>query len=156
MSGSALEFLAAASAVAGPAFSACITLYLPVLVKLLARPNKIYVTRTCNCLVEIMHACRHPQILSFLAGGLDDKSATVRRSCVEMVLEALNGGKAGAMVMDKQALEKRLSCVEDTIRKGAVDKEVKIRELSRSVWDVYKREWPDRVTECVVHPTATV
>lgn len=147
LSGSALDFLGAASCVASSAFGICIGLYLPVLIKLLARPNKIYVTRTCNCLAEIIHSCRHPHILTFLANGLDDKSSAVRRSCVEMVLESLTGGSNRSLLMDKHALEKRLGCIEETIRKGATDKEVKIRELSRSVWDVYKREWPDRVAE---------
>lgn len=125
-------------------------LYLPVLIRLLGKPNKIYITRTCACLAHLLHATRQAHLLTFFAEGLSDKSSTVRKSCVELVLTVMAGGPNKGLLLDKLALEKRITCIEETIRKGAVDKEVKIRELSRALWDVYKREWPDRVAEYVL------
>lgn len=147
LSGSALDLLSAAAGIAAGSFGPCIIIYLPVLIKLLGRPNKIYVTRTAGCLSELLHNTKQAGIIPFLAEGTSDKSTTVRKCCVELVLQVLAGGPKKSLLIDRHLLDKRVSNIEDVIRRGATDKEVKIRDTSRQLWDIYKREWPDRVEE---------
>ena len=150
LSGSTLDLMSSATRL-GPSFQPLIQIYFPTILRLLARTNKLYITRTQSCISAIIHNTHLPHIMPYIAEGMSDKSATMRKGCAEAILEALSKNASGGMLIDKEAIERRgsLALIEEVIRKAAVDKEVKVREAGRQIWNVYKTEWSDRVDACV-------
>jgi hypothetical protein len=132
-----------AATLVGPSFQPLLHFYMPALVKLLGRTNKLYISRTQACLTAIIQNTRLATVVPYLAEGMLDKTATARYGCVEALALCL-------VHIDKAALERKyLSHIEEVIRRGATDKEVKTREVAKQVWETFKGFWPERAEQCV-------
>lgn len=113
--------------------------YAPPLLRLLCRTNKLYVSRATSALAVIVAKTRLAELVRYIVqewkseGG---KSVTFRLGAVETVLVML-----GAAI----SLQKHAEELEWMLKTAATDREAKVREAVKKVWDAYKREFPDRV-----------
>lgn len=60
------------------------------------------------------------------------------------------GADTGVLAVDRDQLDKRVGELEWLIKTGAVGREPAVRADMKKCWEVYKREWPDRVASCVL------
>lgn len=155
LSGTTLDLLSSLTRLSS-SFVALLPSYLPPLLRLLCRTNKLYISRTLSSLQSIIKNTKLPSILDYIVaewraeGG---KSSSFRIGASELILTILGGGVGGSgeTVVEKEGIEKKwLEELEWCIRTGATDKEVKVRAVIKSVWDVYSREWPERVAMYVL------
>lgn len=151
LSGTTLDLLSSLTRLSTH-FAALLPSYLPPLLRLLCRTNKLYISRTLASLQSIIKNTKLPSILDYIVSewrGEGGKSASYRIGVSELILIMLGGG-GGELVIEKELLEhKWLDELEWCIRTGATDKEVKVRAITKSVWDVYIREWPERIPSFV-------
>lgn len=150
LSGTTLEVFSSSTRLAA-AFAPLLPVYLPAILRLLCRTNKLYISRTLATLHAILKNTRLPELIKYIVaewkaeGG---KSSSYRIGASEIVLAMLGGAGREGMAVDKEGLEKRfIDELEWIVRVGATDKEVKVRALVKSIWEAYQREWPDRVSE---------
>lgn len=122
-------------------FAPLVHLYLPPLIRLLARPNKVFIKRAEKCLATIIQHCHLPTILIHLRSGLDDRSDLCRR--------ASSVGIESTMMHweHHRWAEKDLEVLELCIRKMATDRDGDVRKIARRVWALFGELWPERVDE---------
>lgn len=151
LSGTTLDLLSSLTRLS-TSFSALLSSYLPPLLRLLCRTNKLYISRTLSTLGSIIKNTKLPNVLDYivaewkLEGG---KSSSYRIGASELVLTLLGGagGEGAEVIIDKSTVgDKWLDELEWCVRAGATDKEVKVRATTKMIWDIYSREWPERVT----------
>ncbi|EKD02119.1 hypothetical protein A1Q2_03481 [Trichosporon asahii var. asahii CBS 8904] len=122
-------------------FHSLIHLYLPPLVRLLARPNKVYLKRAEKCLQTIITHCHLPSILIYLRNGLDDKSDACKRASAVGVERAV-------LEWDRDIWnEKGLDVLELCIRKMATDRDADVRKTGKRVWALFMDIWPERIDD---------
>ncbi|KAK4703699.1 hypothetical protein P7C70_g2521, partial [Phenoliferia sp. Uapishka_3] len=149
LSSSTLDLLASITRL-GSSFAPLLPLYLPALLRLLCRTNKLYISRATSTLLAIISHTHLTEILKYIVHewkGESGKSATFRLGAVEGVL-AMMGGEGGneeGMAGGKEGLERRLDEIEWVVKSAATDREPKVRAMAKSVWEVYKNVWPERV-----------
>lgn len=122
-------------------FAPLVLVYLPPLVRLLARPNKVYFKRAERCLATIIQHCHLPIILTHLRIGLDDRSDQCKRASgigIETTLVHWDGPRWH---------EKDLDVLEDCVRKMATDRDSEVRKTGKRVWAQFCELWPERVEE---------
>ena len=137
------------------AFQPLLAPYLPPLLRLLSRTNKLYISRTLTTLRAIIRNTRIPEILRYITaewkaeGG---KSASFRIAASEIILDCLGAGKG--VVLEREALDRKyVEEIEWVVRIAATDKEVKVRALVKVIWELYQQEWPERVSKFVLSPS---
>ncbi|TNY24308.1 clasp N terminal-domain-containing protein [Rhodotorula diobovata] len=151
LSGTTLELVASCTRL-GPHFAALLSLYLPTLLRLFARPNKVYVTRSASCIASIIRNTRLADVVRFIAlewRNEPGKSASFREQAATALAIAL-GADGDALTVDKEGLERRIDDLEWLIKTGATGREAGVRAEMKKCWEVYKREWPERVASCVL------
>jgi hypothetical protein len=114
---------------------------LPPLVRLLARPNKVYLKRAEKCLSTIISNCPLPSIILHLRNGLDDKSDACKRAAATAIVFALERWDAARWH------ERDLELLELCVRKMASDKDAQVRKTGKEVWGIFQETWPQRVEE---------
>lgn len=150
LSGTALEMVASCTRL-GTHFAPLLAVYFPTVLRLFARPNKVYVTRAASTAASIIRNTRLGEVLRFIVlewrneGG---KSASFREQAAAAVAVML-GCDTGSLAVEKDSLERRIEDLEWIIKTGAVGREATVRAEMKKCWDVYRREWPDRVASCV-------
>ncbi|KAL8278817.1 hypothetical protein RQP46_008886 [Phenoliferia psychrophenolica] len=149
LSASTLDLFASMTRL-GPAFAPLLPLYLPALLRLLCRTNKLYITRASSTLLSIILHTRLPDILRFIVQEWKNeagKSASFRLAAVEAVLAMIGGeGATGEGIAGgKDGLERRVDELEWVVKTAATDREPKVRATAKSMWEVYKQVWPERV-----------
>lgn len=143
LSGAATDLLQSFAPRLGTAFQPLVQLYLPPLIRLLARPNKVYLKRAKSCLSKIITNCPLPNILPHLRNGLDDKSDECKRSAATAIEQAIDE-------WDRARWHERdLELLEVCLRKMAADKDAKVRQTGKKVWAQFQDVWPERVEEYV-------
>ncbi|PRQ77736.1 CLASP N terminal-domain containing protein [Rhodotorula toruloides] len=157
LSGTALEMVASCTRL-GPSFAPLLAVYLPSVLRLFARPNKVYVTRAASTAASIIRNTRLGEVLRFIVlewrneGG---KSASFREQAAAAVAVML-GCDTGSLAVEKDSLERRIEDLEWVIKTGAVGREVTVRADMKKCWEVYRREWPDRVASFTAPMTPTI
>ncbi|BGP33245.1 hypothetical protein JCM10296v2_005039 [Rhodotorula toruloides] len=157
LSGTALEMVASCTRL-GPSFAPLLAVYLPSVLRLFARPNKVYVTRAASTAASIIRNTRLGEVLRFIVlewrneGG---KSASFREQAAAAVAVVL-GCDTGSLAVEKDSLERRIEDLEWVIKTGAVGREVTVRADMKKCWEVYRREWPDRVASFTAPMTPTI
>lgn len=149
LSGTTLELLCSTTRL-GAHFAPLLPLYLPRLLRLLCRTNKLYIQRTSYALTTILQNTLLVDMLRYVVGEWKaeaGKSTSFRIGASELVGVLLGlvemDGETGNRV--KEAAERRVEELEWIVRVGATDKEQKVRAEIKKVWEVYKRVWKDRV-----------
>lgn len=141
LSGVATELLQTLAPRLGQAFQPLVPVFLDPLVKLLARPNKVFLKRADKCLSTIISHCQLVSIVVELRKGLSDDSATCRRGSATGIERAML--EWPFEILGEKGVEK----LEDALRKMATDKDAEVRQTSKRIWGKYNELWPERVEE---------
>jgi CLASP N terminal len=141
LSSAALDCLTIIAPRVGLAFEPLVPLFVPHILRLATRTNKVYVTRSQATLALVVGYCHIPSIIPcLLAACKESKIVTGRAVSVESVLRCLNKWDW----TDKE-IKAKVGDVEEVIRVTGRDKDAGIRQTSRKVFEAYKTLFPDRV-----------
>lgn len=140
LSGAATDVLATFATHLRRSFESLIPLFVPTLLSLASRSNKIFIARAKNCLMTIVENCQSPVILPLLRHAVSDKSVTLRLTATDLVMACLNGFNPP----DLEA-PNRVDDIETVIRATARDASADVRKSSRKVFEAYKILFPSRV-----------
>ncbi|KAK7685700.1 hypothetical protein QCA50_011044 [Cerrena zonata] len=151
LSSAALELFKASAETLGKSFSTIIPLYLPTLLTLCTRPNKVVITRAKACIISVIESTQSPSILSFLADAIKGKSVTLRLAASECALACLNTFNPPDLEREKRAKE-----IESIIKSTAVDANADVRKLGRKIFDAYQILLPNRVDNFISPMTPTI
>lgn len=139
LSGVATDFLTSMAPRLAVHFHPLIPLYLPPTIRLLARPNKVYLRRAEKCVMTILTHCATPGLITLVKVGIEDKNEACRRSCgaaLEKILRDWEKEVIGA----KGVVE-----LEVAIRRMATEKDAEVRKIGKRMWDVFTAKWPERI-----------
>ncbi|GMK58439.1 hypothetical protein CspeluHIS016_0504710 [Cutaneotrichosporon spelunceum] len=112
-------------------FGPLVHLYLPPLVRLLARPNKVFFKRSES-------------------HGLDDRSDQCKRAAAVGIESAM------AQWDPRRWPDKDLDLLELCVRKMATDRDGEVRKTARRVWGLFSELWPERVEDFMTPLTPTI
>ena len=140
LSGAALDLLKAAAEGIGKTFDGLIPLYIPTLLTLCSRSNKVFISRAKACMIHFIESTQAPTILSYLAEAAKDKSLSLRLSAAEGGLACLNSFNPPDLEKEARARE-----VESLIRSTATDASADVRKVGRQLFEAYKILLPHRV-----------
>lgn len=140
LSGAATDLLTVLTTTLGRAFEPLIIHFVPGLLTLASRPNKVFISRAKSCLKTIAEYCQSPAIFPLLRNAIGDKSVTVRFTATDTVLTCLN-------CFNPPDLEKpaRAEDIEAVIRSTARDANADVRKCSKQVFEAYSLLLPHRV-----------
>lgn len=144
LSGSAIELVTALLAGLGPSFEPLVSLFLPTLLGLCARTNKVFTSRAKACIFAIIENTQSPSLLPYLAESINHKSIFLRLVAADGVLACLNCFNPPDIEKDTRA---RL--IEDVIRLTARDASADVRRTGKKIFEAYKALLPDRVERWV-------
>lgn len=140
LSGAAIDLLRGLASGLGRDLEPLLSLFLPTLLVLCTRTNKVFVARARTCILALIENAQLPAILPYLLNASTDKSASLRLTAVESVLACLNCFNPPDLEKDARA-----KVIEDVIRATARDASGEVRKISRKVFDAYKVVLPGRV-----------
>jgi hypothetical protein len=141
LSGVATELLQTLAPRLSAQFAPLVHLYLEPLIKLLGRPNKVFLKRAEKCLSTIISHCHLAAIITELRRGLNDDAATCRRGCAAGIERAMRE-------WEKEVFgEKGAVMLEESLRRMATDKDPEVRGTGKRVWAKFTEVWPERVDE---------
>ncbi|KAJ9101103.1 hypothetical protein QFC21_003321 [Naganishia friedmannii] len=150
LSGVATDFLTSMAPRLGPNFSSLIPLYIPPTIRLLARPNKVYLRRAEKCLLTIVAHCPLPSLITLIRFGTQDKNEACRRSCggaLERILREWDRELIG---------NKGLVELEVAMKRMATEKDAEVRKIGKRMWENYAAKWPERIEEFTAPLTPTI
>jgi hypothetical protein len=144
LSGAAMDLIRSAATELGRAFDSLLTIFLPILLTLCGRPNKVFVGRARACLFTIIESTQSPQILTILLRSAKDKSVSLRLAVAEASLACLQSFNPPDLQKDSRAQE-----VEGLIKAFARDANADVRKVGRKLFEAYSILLPSRVDRCV-------
>ncbi|GAA5884748.1 hypothetical protein JCM16303_005258 [Sporobolomyces ruberrimus] len=128
LSGSTLDLIGSSTRL-GPQFAPLLPLYLPTLLRLLCRTNKLYINRSTLTITSIVKNTKLVDVLRYIVGewqGESGKSASFREKAAELTAYILSSGPGGELQMDKEVLDRRVEELEWIIKTAAVDRDAKL------------------------------
>ncbi|TFK40166.1 clasp N-terminal domain-containing protein, partial [Crucibulum laeve] len=146
LSGTAIDLVSTVARELGVSFEGLLPLFLPTLLNLCGRTNKVVLTRARACIVMIIESTQLSSVLPYFLQSLKEKSATLRLVAAEGTLTCLNCCNPPDLEKEARAKE-----VEAIIRATAKDANPDVRKASRKIFEGYKELLPDRVARCVEH-----
>ncbi|KAH6914153.1 endo-1,3(4)-beta-glucanase chain A [Coprinopsis sp. MPI-PUGE-AT-0042] len=148
---SALDLVDAVAVACEVKFEPLISVFLPSLLALCGRTNKVILNKTRKCITNIVEVTQIASTLSYFLPPLSEKSVTIR-------LVAVEGALACVKCSNPPDLEKesRASEIESIIRKAARDASADIRKVGREIFTAYKILLPDRVERFTAPLTPTI
>ncbi|KAG9077940.1 hypothetical protein FS749_010132, partial [Ceratobasidium sp. UAMH 11750] len=138
----AVDALAIIAPPLGNKFEPLISLFVPTLIKLLGRTNKVFVSRATAGLQSIISNCPHPRILIELRSMVTDKSAGLRVIVARALLQCLTEWDWSV-----SSFAAKIGEIESFIRSTGTDSNVEVRKIARQAFDLYKEMFPDRVDD---------
>lgn len=140
LSGTAIDLVSALAIGLGSSFEPLVPLFMPALLGLCGRTNKIFTSRTKACILVLIEHTQLPCILNHLADLATHKSVFPRLTAAEGVLACLN-------CFNPPDLEKeaRARIVEDFIKLTARDANADVRKVSKKIFEAFKTLMPGRV-----------
>lgn len=138
LSGTAADVLNSIAPRLGERFDPLVSLYVPPLLLICARTNKVAFKRAEKCLHMIAKHCKLPSTLTLLKEACKDKVANLRFVAVTTVTLLLQ--HAG-----KDKLNRRVVDLETIIHITATDSNAEVRHSSKRLFEKYVTMWPDRV-----------
>jgi hypothetical protein len=144
LSGAAIDLIGVLASCLGANMEPLLPIFLPTLLNLCARTNKVFVTRSRTSILTIIESCQLPAILPYLLQSFKDKSVSLRLTAIEGVLACMNCFNPPDLEKEGRAQE-----IESAIRLAARDASADVRKISRKVFEAYKVLLPGRVDGCV-------
>lgn len=140
LSGAAVELVTALATGLGSSFEPLVSQFVPTLLALCGRTNKVFTSRARACILAIVQHTHLPSLIPYLAELANHKSVFPRLTAAEGILACLN-------CFNPPDLEKetRARIVEDFIKLTARDANADVRKASKEVFKAYKILMPARV-----------
>ncbi|KAG1742859.1 clasp N terminal-domain-containing protein [Suillus lakei] len=151
LSGSAIELVNALLDGLGSSFEPLVSLFMPTLLGLCGRTNKVFTSRAKACILAVIENTQLPSILPYLADSLTQKSAFLRLVAAEGVLACLNCFNPPDIEKDTRA---RL--IEDVIKLTARDASGDVRRAGKKIFEAYRALLPDRVESFIAPLTPVI
>lgn len=151
LSASALELVSAIAPRLGSRFESLVAIFFPSVLRVLTRPNKVFVSRAQACLNLIVEHCHLPSLIPHLREAAKDKSVTLRLGVIEATLQLVNTWNRGVLDVREGAstLTTRhrgnVEDIETIIKETARDANPGVRQISRQIFDKYAEVWPERL-----------
>ncbi len=144
LSGAALDVISTLASCLNADFESLMTLFLPGILLLCGRTNKVVVARAKACVLTIIDATQLPSVLTHLAHFVKDKSPTIRLVVAESTVSCLK-------CFNPPDLEKEVfsRSIENIIRSAVRDANADIRRVGKDIFQSYKVLLPHRVERCV-------
>ncbi|KAI5900126.1 uncharacterized protein SCHCODRAFT_02562267 [Schizophyllum commune H4-8] len=140
LSGSAVDFVGAIATSLERNFETLIPIFIPGLLTLCSRTNKVFGTRARACISIIIEMTQLASLLPYFVQAGKDKSALLRHAAAEAGLACLNS-------CNPQDLEKesRIRDIETMVRTTAKDANADVRKVGKKIFQAYQALMPDRI-----------
>ncbi|KAF8882035.1 hypothetical protein CPB84DRAFT_1791218 [Gymnopilus junonius] len=135
-----MDLLSVLSTTMGTDFEQLLSLFMPALLTLCARTNKVVVNRAKGSILTIIQSAQLASVLTYFLQNIKDKSATLKVVIAEGTLACLNSCNPPDFEKEARAAE-----VESIIRITARDANADVRKLSRKIFESYKILLPSRI-----------
>ncbi|GHJ89308.1 hypothetical protein NliqN6_5710 [Naganishia liquefaciens] len=150
LSGVATDFLTSMAPRLAHQFQPLTPLYIPPLIRLLARPNKVYLRRAEKCVMTIITHCPAPSLISLIKPGIEDKNEACRRSC-GAALEKMTREWPREVIGARGVVE-----LEAAMKRMATEKDAEVRKIGKRMWGVFEAKWPERIEQFTAPLTPTI
>lgn len=138
LSGTAADVLTSVAPRLADRFDTLVPVYVPALLQLCARTNKVALKRAQKCLHVMVKVCRLPSLLPHLREASKDKFVTLRSVAVECITLLVDA--AG-----RDRLNRKVADVEAIVRATATDTSAEVRQGCKRLFEAYVNTWPERV-----------
>lgn len=144
LSGAAIDVINALALGLSANFEPLMPLFLPPLILLCGRANKVVVSRAKTCILAIIGTTQLPGILPHLTQFVKEKSPAIRLMVAEGTHCCLKCFNPPDLEKETHARE-----VESIIRSAVRDANADVRKVGKDVFQSYKVLLPHRVERCV-------
>lgn len=150
LSGSAADLIMSLAPRLAGRFDPLVSTFVPPLIQICGRTNKVAIARAKKCLILISKHCRLPSLLPYLREGAQSRSSTLRNISIEVMLNLLESAENA-----DASFGRRVGDIEHVIRLTATDRDPEVRQWCRKTFDLYIVQWPGRVTDFTAAFTPT-
>ena len=140
LSGAATDLLTTLATHLQRPFETLIPHFVPALLTLASRSNKVFIARAKATLMAVVEHCQSPLILPQLRHSINDKSASLRLTAIDLTVACLNCFNPPDLEAPNRAED-----IEAIIRATARDANADVRKSSRKAFEAYKILFPSRV-----------
>lgn len=149
LSGTAGDLLNSIAPRLGEKFEPLIPVFVPTLLLICARTNKVAVKRAERSLHFIIKHCKSASIVGYLRQAMGDKGQGLRVVASAALVAVLENG-------ERERLGRKASEVEGCIRSGATDRDPEVRQNTKRLFELYVQLWPERVEGFTKPMTPTI
>ncbi|GAK64125.1 uncharacterized protein PAN0_004c2334 [Moesziomyces antarcticus] len=149
LSGTAADLLNSIAPRLGERFEPLVGVFVPTLLQICARTNKVAVKRAEKSLHFIVKHCRPVGVVPLLREAVRDKGQGLRAVAAGTLVAVLE-------CTDRDRLARRVADVEAAIRSGATDSNAEVRQISKRLFEQYVAVWPERVEAFTKPMTPTI
>ncbi|PPQ68114.1 hypothetical protein CVT26_005734 [Gymnopilus dilepis] len=135
-----MDLLSTLASVMGTEFEQLLPLFMPTLLALCARTNKVIINRAKASILAIIQSAQLASVLTYFLQNIKDKSSTLKVVIAEGTLACLNSCNPPDFEKEARATE-----VESIIRITARDANADVRKISRKIFESYKILLPSRI-----------
>ncbi|EST05788.1 CLASP N-terminal domain protein [Kalmanozyma brasiliensis GHG001] len=149
LSGTAGDLLNSIAPRMAERFEPLVPVFVPTLLLICARTNKVAVKRAEKSLHFVIKHCAPPSVVSYLREAIKDKG------------QGLRAVAAGTLVLvlehtEKDRLTRRVADIEACIKSGATDSNPEVRQTTKRLFELYVSIWPERVEQFTKPMTPTI
>ncbi|SPO25155.1 uncharacterized protein UTRI_02740_B [Ustilago trichophora] len=149
LSGTAGDLLNSIAPRLAERFEGLVAVFVPTLLLICARTNKVAVKRAEKSLHFVVKHCRPPAVVAYLKEAIRDKG------------QGLRAVAAGTLVLvlehtEKDRLARRVGDIEACIKSGATDSNPEVRQTTKRLFELYVAIWPERVEGFTKPMTPTI
>lgn len=116
--------------------------FMPPLLQLCSRSNKVAMKRAERSLYLIAKHCRIPGMIRYLLPAIRDKASSLRAisaCCLAELIESC----------DADHLARRIDDIDLCVIASATDASAEVRSVSRRLVALYEDRWPQHIDQCV-------
>ncbi|KAL1747004.1 clasp N terminal-domain-containing protein [Schizophyllum fasciatum] len=140
LSGTAVDFVGAIATSLERNFESLVPVFIPALLTLCSRTNKVFGARAKACLAVIIEMTQLASLLPYFVQAGKDKSALLRHAAAEAGLACLNS--CNPQDLEKEA---RIRDIESMVRLTAKDANADVRKVGKKIFQAYQALMPDRI-----------
>ncbi|KAJ1555337.1 hypothetical protein HK096_003621 [Nowakowskiella sp. JEL0078] len=122
----------------GPRFDSLVDLFVPSVLKIATRANKVFVSSASQCLIVLVEHTGSVAMIPILSEALKNQSKTLRIAAIETILRFME-------TQNVERYEHLVEIIENIIRNGVVDSTSTVRENCRKVFEIYEKVFSHRV-----------
>lgn len=137
LSGTASDVLNSMAPRLGEQFAPLLPVFMPPLLQLCSRTNKVALKRAEKSIHLICRHCQLVQTVPYLVHALHEKAPALRVVALGALVELIDASGT-------ERLQKRVGDIEQVVRKYARDANNEVRALCRTLYVQYSTHWPER------------